>query len=156
MKHRTLYIGIDPGKSGGISAINDRGEIHSADPMPATCHELADLIRDIQNSAESVQAVLERVHSSPQMGVTSAFTFGQGYGRIEATLAALGIPHDLVTPQKWQAELGCMSGGDKNVTKARAMQMFPDCRVTHKIADSLLLAEFCRRERVGKIKLKKD
>ena len=33
--------------------------------------------------ALSAQVYLERVQSSPQMGVTSAFQFGRGYGTIE-------------------------------------------------------------------------
>lgn len=34
----------------------------------------------------------------------------------------------------------------KNLTKARAQQLWPEYpRITHAIADALLIAEFCRR-----------
>lgn len=145
MKHKTLYIGIDPGKQGGISAITATGEPFSADKMPESAADLIATLRHIQECCDVCHARLERVHSSPQMGVVSAFTFGQGYGRIEASLTALQIPHDIVRPQQWQKELGCMSKGDKNVTKTRAQSLFPAWKITHAIADSLLIAEYCRR-----------
>jgi Holliday junction resolvasome RuvABC endonuclease subunit len=145
MKHKNLYIGIDPGKNGGISAITSESIPHSADRMPDTPAGLVDVLRDILTCADAVHCVVERVRSTPQMGVTSAFTFGQGYGRIESAIAALGIPYEEVLPQRWQKEIGCMSKGNKNVTKARAMAMFPAANVTHTIADSLLIAEYCRR-----------
>jgi hypothetical protein len=85
--------------------------------------------------------------ASPQMGVTSAFTFGKGYGGLLMLLTALDIPFDQITPRKWQTAMGCLSGGDKNVTKRRAQQLFPKLTITHAIADALLLAEFCRRVR---------
>jgi hypothetical protein len=49
-----------------------------------------------------------------------------------------------VTPFTWQKRLQCLSGGDKNVTKARAQQLFPGVKISHITADALLLAEFCR------------
>jgi hypothetical protein len=60
---------------------------------------------------------------------------------------AAGIPYDLVLPVKWQTAMSCRTKGDKNVSKARAQQLFPDVKVTHAIADALLIAEFCRRVR---------
>jgi crossover junction endodeoxyribonuclease RuvC len=149
MKHKTLYIGIDPGKNGGISAINDNGEIHISGRMPETPSELVELLRDIQDSADVTHCILELVRSSPQMGVTSSFTFGQGFGRIESGLAALCIPYEEIWSSKWQRAMGCLTKGDKNVTKAKASTMFPGIKVTHAIADSLLLAEYCRRQQVG-------
>ena len=60
-------------------------------------------------------------------------------------LCAATIPYEEVTPQKWQKALGCRTGGDKNVSKARAQALFPLQNITHAIADALLLAEYCRR-----------
>lgn len=45
--------------------------------------------------------------------------------------------------------MGCLTNGDKNITKQRAQQLFPSAKVTHKIADALLLAEYCRRVHRG-------
>jgi hypothetical protein len=38
-----------------------------------------------------------------------------------------------------------MSAGNKNVTKTRAAQLFPGVKMTHAIADALLIAEYGRR-----------
>jgi len=94
-------------------------------------------------------ALLERVHAMPKQGVSSTFKFGRSYGGLRMALAAARIPFDEATPGTWQRALGCLSGGDKNVTKRRAQELFPALRVTHAIADALLLAEFCRRRLLG-------
>jgi len=152
MKHQTLYIGIDPGKAGGITALRYDGTVHFCEKMPPEPVGLCGLLTDCIESSVTVRACLEKVSSSPQMGVRSSFTFGEGFGSIQGALTGLLIPYDLVTPQRWQKALGCMSGGDKNVTKKRAAALFPSQRVTHAVADSLLIAEYYRRElvRVGK------
>lgn len=138
-----LYIGIDPGLSGGIAFIPDNGTPW-AHKMPETDKDLMELFRDSINLSEP-RALIELVHSSPQMGVKSAFTFGEGYGRLQMALTALGIPYERVRPQAWQKALGCMTKGDKNVSKRRAQELFPDIKVTHSTADALLIAEYNRR-----------
>jgi Holliday junction resolvasome RuvABC endonuclease subunit len=143
------YIGIDPGKSGSIAV--RKGDHATAHKMPDTDRDIWALFRSIiaddmmEWRDNGCFAVLEIVHSSPQMGVKSAFTFGQGYGGLRMALIASGIPFEGVTPQKWQKALGCLSGGDKNKTKDRAQTLFPNIKVTHGIADGLLIAEYCAR-----------
>jgi hypothetical protein len=61
-------------------------------------------------------------------------------------LVASGIPFERVTPAKWQRELGCLTKGDKNVTKRKAQELFPDVKVTHANADALLLATWRGRQ----------
>ena len=138
-----LHIGVDPGLSGGIAFIPSTGTPW-AHKMPETDKDLMDLLRDATSIAPA-KALIELVHSSPQMGVKSAFTFGEGYGRLQMALTALGIPYERVRPAMWQKAMGCMTKGDKNVSKRRAQELFPDIKVTHAIADALLIAEFNRR-----------
>jgi hypothetical protein len=145
-----IYIGIDPGKNGGIAWIQDGKPC--AEKMPDT---LTDLWQVIDNIAAEVSmiyrqteivAFLEQVSSSPQQGVKSAFTFGNGFGHLEMSIIAANIPLRRVRPQAWQKELGCLTGGDKNVSKARAQELFPSLKITHANADALLIAEFGRRK----------
>lgn len=141
-----VFVGIDPGKSGGIAWTMDCGVDPVAYKMPETERGILDLLEEIKNRAPfGVHAAIEYVHSSPQMGVKSAFTFGRGQGGLYMALTAVRIPFETVAPRRWQAEIGCLSGGDKRVTKARAQALFPALTITHATADALLIAEYCRR-----------
>lgn len=134
-------LGIDPGANGGIALLDSNQYLPQVLQLKnKTEHEIALWVR----STDACFAVIERVSSSPQMGVTSAFSFGRSYGFLRGLLAGY-IAFDEVLPQRWQKELGCMSKGDKNVTKARAQQLFPSMKVTHAIADALLICEYARR-----------
>jgi Holliday junction resolvasome RuvABC endonuclease subunit len=140
-------IGIDPGTNGGIAWITDGRAC--AEKMPDTLQDLWELIASVRLNSVTprtgIMAYIEQVHSSPQMGVKSAFTFGQGFGHLEMALTAAGIPFERVRPQAWQKALGCMTKGDKNITKRKAQELFPEIKITHAIADSLLIAEYGRR-----------
>jgi hypothetical protein len=138
-----LYIGIDPGLSGGIAFVPETGTPW-AFKMPETDRDLIDLLSDAI-SLHTATALLEFVSSSPQMGVKSAFTFGEGYGRLQAVLTALRVPYERIRPQAWQKAMGCLTKGDKNVSKRRAQELFPTLKVTHATADALLIAEYNRR-----------
>jgi hypothetical protein len=138
-------LGIDPGTNGGIAWIT--GGKSCAEKMPDTLQDLWELLRDIEISSEGeCHAYLEQVHSSPQMGVVSAFTFGNGFGHLEMALTAAGIPFTRVRPQVWQKELGCLTKGDKNISKRKAQELFPSMKVTHATADSLLIATYGTRQ----------
>ena len=147
-------IGIDPGASGGIAWIaNGKACVEK---MPETLQDLWELIDNIRLASQievgrycdntHIRAYLEQVHSSPQMGVKSSFTFGNGFGHLEMALTAAGIPFERVRPQVWQKALGCMTGGDKNVSKRKAQELFPHIKCTHATSDALLIAEFGRRQ----------
>ena len=145
----TTWIGIDPGCNGGIAWITDGKAC--AEKMPDTLQDLWELLDNIasvckyENRCACVKAYIEQVHSSPQMGVKSAFTFGNGFGHLEMALTAAAIPFERVRPQVWQKAIGCLTKGNKNITKAKAQELFPGIKVTHAIADSLLIAEYNRR-----------
>jgi len=142
-------IGIDPGVNGGIAWITDGKPC--VEKMPDTLQDLWELINDIRRCEMATQrfpnehrchAYLEQVHSSPQMGVKSAFTFGNGFGHLEMALTAAGIPFARIRPQVWQKELGCLTKGDKNVSKRKAQELFPSMKVNHATADALLIAKY--------------
>lgn len=141
------FIGIDPGLSGGIARIDQDGKVKWACPTPESYDEILHLLcRD-----GSTFAALERVWSSPGWGHAGAFTFGVSYGALLMALNANRIPHVNVLPRGWQREFSikypkqATSTVKKNITKANAQALFPATRVTHAIADALLLAEYARR-----------
>jgi crossover junction endodeoxyribonuclease RuvC len=141
-----VYLGVDPGLAGGFAAITADAAILDVTKMP---HDPAGLVNYLlwlrRQAGDDIRAVLEFVRSSPQQGVASAFTFGRGYGRLETALHACQITFDEVHPLRWQRLLDCRSGGDKSITKRRALELFPDWTITNFNADALLLAEYRRR-----------
>jgi crossover junction endodeoxyribonuclease RuvC len=156
---QNLFLGADPGLSGGLALLDESGAIVDASKMPETEHDLAEYVREFAPRIR--KAVIEGVHSMPQQGVSSAFKFGRQYGSLRMALIAHGIKLDTVTPQAWQRRMGLVIKGrsglriakklkgtsqtqKKNRNKARAQELFPKQRMTHAIADALLLAEFCR------------
>lgn len=142
-KEEMNILGIDPGKNGGIALIGDFELSPLFYKMPETIKDVWDLISGLPIHF----AYIEKVNASPQMGVVSAFTFGRGYGFLLMGLHAAKIPFEEVRPYKWQKYMGCLSKGDKNITKDKAQQLFPMVKVTHAIADALLIAEYGRRIR---------
>lgn len=145
-----ITLGIDPGKNGGIAWFIDGKPC--VEKMPATIADLWQLIDSIASEVpmiyrqREIKAYLEQVSAMPGQGVTSCFTFGNGFGHLEMALTAANIPFERVSPQKWQKAMSCMTKGNKNVSKARAQELFPSISITHAKADALLIAEFGRRE----------
>ena len=147
------FLGIDPGASGGVALLDDSGAILHAQAMPQTPTDVADAIRAwaIGDAGTETYATLERVQAwagSP-MGKAACFAFGRGYGHLEMALLMLELPHQIIPPQKWQAYLNCLTHGDKAVTKACAQRLWPRHKITHAIADALLIAEYGRRTHQG-------
>lgn len=138
-------IGIDPGLSGAI-AWTENGTA-SFQKMPETPRDIWVLLGRIIREAPQgrVFAYLEQVGPMPKQSPNSMFTFGRGYGGLEMALIGWEIPFERVTPQKWQKAMSCRTGGDKNVSKAKAQELFPSLKITHANADALLIAEYGRR-----------
>lgn len=146
-----MILGIDPGQSGGIAGID--GDDVTAYKMPETEKDIWLLLA----AWHGATAVIENVHSSPQMGVSSSFKFGKNLGGLRMACLAAGIRMVEVAPSKWQREFNLTAKGrklgqgdteKKNRNKARAQELFPQLKITHAIADALLLAEYGRRVNV--------
>lgn len=141
------YIGIDPGVKGAVARIILPGWETDVWPMPETPADLAVLLRGEKEWLEMV--VVERVaafgrkNQSERGGAMQTFGLGRSFGRIEGILATLGVRHVTVLPQAWQKAIGCQTGGDKHVSKARAQEFFPGVHVTLQNADALLIARYC-------------
>ena len=147
-----IYIGIDPGKNGGIAIIDSDGVI----AFPFSEERLLIELDGIAQEYECI-CYLEHVHAMPNQGVSSTFNFGMNFGFIQGVLKAYEIPYELVTPQKWKKEFSCTS--DKNTSIEVCKRLFPGvnlkaterCKKDHDgIAEALLIAEYGRRHYHGK------
>lgn len=134
-------LGIDPGKSGGLALIDGSGDA-IAIKMPETERDIYEAICNY----EPDRVYIEKVGAMAGQGRVSIWTFGQHYGSLRMALIAAGIPFETVAPGVWQRGMRCLSKGNKNVTKARAQELYPQLRITHATADALLIATWGARQ----------
>lgn len=140
-----LIAGIDPGSSGGLAVLNIDGQLLGTYKFKnMTERDIWDALTEYPIAI----AYLEKVHTMPGQGVASSGKFMGNYGLLRGLLIAGDIPFENPTPQRWQKSINCMTGGDKNVTKRKAQELFPGHKITHAIADAILIAEYGRRERL--------
>ena len=150
---KTLFIGIDPGKSGGIACIDTETKIVYT--IPYNDKALIDLCRNegYGGNTEHIMCCLEKVGAMPGQGVVSMFSFGQSVGYIKGVLESFRIPYQEITPQKWKREFGLTS--DKAKSSEVCRKLFPDvsllatprCKKPHDgMAEALLMAEYARRK----------
>jgi hypothetical protein len=150
-----FYLGIDPGENGAAALLDSTGKIRDSVRFGKhTESELAGWFRNVGRSMPV--AALEKVRSSPQMGVTSSFTFGWNFGLVRGFLAACAISFEDVTPQVWQKGLRIPPKNKKTEDQGQfkrrlrefAHQKWPGMEhlITADLADALLIAEWLRRE----------
>lgn len=140
-----LYIGIDPGKTGALAIID--GENVSVYPFDKETY-----ISELKIAAHlPCVCCLEHVGAMPGNGTVAMFNFGYNAGGLDWCLSTLGIPFELVRPQKWKKEFGI---SDKNQSIAVCKRLFPgvDLRPSGRckkdsddMAEALLMAEYARR-----------
>ena len=149
-----IYIGVDPGKKGGMAIIDGNDvEVYAWDDALFIDTTRVCVGRGrVRN--ERVVAAVEKVGAMPGQGVTSMFSFGQSYGFILGVLSAFGIGYQLVPPYVWKREFGLLhteKQGSIDVCK----RLFPGvsllpterCRKERDgMAEALLLAEYARRK----------
>lgn len=142
-------IGIDPGLAGGIAVLRD-GIEPMAFKMPPTERDVYDLLSGLERCGK-VFAYLEKVGPMPKQGLASTWKFAEGYGGLRMALISLGIPFETVAPGVWQKAMHCLSRGNKTVTKKAAQERFGNSlKITHAIADCLLLAAYGFQQRTGR------
>ena len=148
---KTIFIGIDPGKSGGIACIDTESGICYTEPY--SDKGLIDMCSLECRNGKNVVCCLEKVGARPGQGVVSMFNFGQSVGYIKGVLEAYRIPYQEITPQKWKREFGLNS--DKAASAAVCQKLFPDipllatprCKKPHDgMAEALLMTEYARRK----------
>ena len=138
-------IGVDPGVRGGIAVLSHTGAVLLVEPFKPSMTE-RDLTSLLKSAAKlSRVCLMEKVGYIKGDGGKGAFTFGNINGLIRGVLLSEQVRIYSVYPMVWQAKMNCLTGGNKNVSKRRAQELFPDVKVTHSIADALLIAEYGRQ-----------
>lgn len=172
----TVHVGIDPGKSGAV-AIYEQGKWRVFDcPLVETKTVtrkskktgkvtknvkkeaspllMAGIFREIGNGYAldgPIVVHIEKVSAMPGQGVTSMFSFGRNYGQWEGVVAALNYVVNHVTPQRWKKTMLADMPKGKEVSRMRALQLFPYLANDLKFkkhdgrAEALLIGEYGRR-----------
>jgi crossover junction endodeoxyribonuclease RuvC len=148
-------IGIDPGVSGAIVVLYN-GHPAESYRMPVmkigstsrvNASALAAMIRPYSSSLVPTEVYVEQVGAMPGQGVSSMFSFGHSCGVIAGVLGAFEMRVELVTPQVWKKRAGLI-GSDKDASRSRAIQMWPEWRELDKkgagqaLADAALIAYY--------------
>jgi len=149
-----VFIGIDPGKSGGFGVIKIEDGIESsyAYKFPKDINDLPTMLLaniPIDLSMENVHVMIEHVHAFPGQGSVSTFSFGQNLGQWEGVLASNELHPTYVSPRKWMCEfieLGLEKKTRKRKLYGKAKDLFPNIKVTFNISDALLIAQYAYDE----------
>lgn len=158
-----MYIlGIDPGKTGSLSIIDEItldyfSHIHMPTIKVGTKERVngAHINRWLEDFAQQgihiSHCFLEQVNAMPsggaKMGSASAFSFGHSAGVVEGVVTGRQIPLTLVTPVKWKKH-AALIGSEKDAARSRCVQLYPgipDLDLKGKgqaLADSLLIARY--------------
>ena len=157
MKTTRYFIGIDPGKKGGIAVIDRKTSNLILHEIPrigseVDVRELADIIAQYVN--EPHLALLEDVHALPGASAGSSFSFGKTLGAKEAILVTLKASFQKVSPKTWQAVVWkgvprMEKAGGKTDTKAMsflaAQRLFPQQKFLKSkdgLVDAALMAKY--------------
>jgi crossover junction endodeoxyribonuclease RuvC len=128
----SVFIGIDPGKTGGYSVFNDVGDCIASGALPIVGDELdiLSLLAVLKSHAIGrVSVAIEKVGAMPGQGVSSMFKFGKTTGMLIGAIMAMGWSLNSPVPVKWQKETCGQTHGDKDVTASWVMRMFPNVQI---------------------------
>lgn len=132
-RNRAKVLGVDPGLTGALAFLDPDGKLIELEDMPCVgnvvnAHMIARLI---QGYGPISQAVVEQAQTMPKQGISGAFNYGVGYGKILGVLAALDIPITHVSPSQWKKRWNL--GKDKNLSRQRATERWPDWAESFKL-----------------------
>lgn len=156
------FLGIDPGAQGALALLDVEGNVLDLRDLPynkkakfVDLFELKSYLNSLLQNYETIHCFHEDCQYTPAIKGSGAFTFGKNVGASETLLVALGIPYQLVKPQKWKKHFSLI-GKEKSDSIILAKQMFPDfenflLKSKDGRAEALLIAEYCRRTFLGKV-----
>lgn len=157
-----ITVGVDPGVSGAIAFLTDKGqEVFDMPVMasgkkqqinPYELHHL--LVKMLAGRAAQSVVYLEQVSAMPGQGVSSTFGFGVSFGIIQGVVAGLGVPLVMVTPTTWKRRAGLL-GKEKDQARTLAQRLYPTAELGRKKdigrADAILIARFGGMDEQGRL-----
>lgn len=126
-------LGVDPGIRGGLAILvmndDDAPLLVDAIDIPVTgvgAKERVDVltIRAWITAHQPRTAYIERAQAMPKQGASSGFKYGKAVGSLEAVVTLCKVPVTIIEPSVWKRLHG-LRGGDKELSRQRALQLFP-------------------------------
>ncbi len=151
----TIYLGIDPGKTGALAILfPTHAEVLDTPLDEATgeidVDEMARYIGGLDAFNHSIVATIERAQSMPKQGVASSFKYGAGYGMWLGILAANRVSVYSYRPHDWKKKMlpPDVKLRDKRESIKAARGLFPDVDLGKAAdagrAEALLIAYYGR------------
>ena len=146
--HSKVYIGIDPGKSGGLCVIEDN--FIKAYPCPDNPRDMGLLFAMAIsiNKTKKVIAYIEKVWSRPTDGRASIWKFAENYGTWLGIAGAYEIELLTVSPQAWIKYFETPKlekARRKRYLRDKAKSMYPNLKkISLKTADAILIATYAK------------
>ena len=149
---RFKYIGIDPGVSGGIAVIDEKG-IMMAYKCPKSSDEMSLLFQMCMGStpAANIKLLMERVWARPTNAVRAAFSYGVNYGQWLGIVATHEVEMNTAIPVEWIKWVGCPKALKRDVRKRwlkeKAGELYPNVnKLTLATSDAILITHFAKEE----------
>jgi hypothetical protein len=153
-----IFFGVDPGKDGGIVAIDSHlqlvgwGRLNKPvsevglDPLPLRIARVVEgMVRQFGSASLAVvEDQTPFAKGGRKMGATSAFHLGENFGSWVAALKPYTAEVKVEEPKKWKKELGLSS--EKALSVLLAERLFPPIKFPdHNKAEAVLLAFIAAR-----------
>jgi hypothetical protein len=155
------YIGIDPGKSGGIACCYNDDKTFISSKCPEDPADMNAVFEILAFGCDSVLIKLEHVWGFPTDSSKTAFTFGWNFGCWQ-TIAEIfksefkgNCTFELVSPRVWQKHFNTPKS-DKKKRKAWLKKLAAETaaklivrnsrtnNVTFNISDAILISKYCK------------
>jgi len=138
-------MAIDPGLSGGVAFMTDRGVW--AEKLPSSLSLMLALFNRLVVDYGIEHAIVEQVGSSmPGNAARASTTFARHCGHIDMVLEVVQVQVEQVKPQKWMKAMGVPSNlakkDRKNLIKDKMAQAYPHLKVTLNTADALAILTY--------------
>ena len=164
MMRHTIFVGIDPGQTGAISAIEPGGALIAVVDMPVLAGEPDPLevyaTLEALGRPEQLFVALEEPFANPRGSSQSQMTQGIGYGILLGVVGSMSLRHERIRPADWKKELHLpmstkLTHAQKKAnSRQKASQLWPEhadkwAKANQDgRAEALLIAE-CLRRRAG-------
>lgn len=134
-----LVAGIDPGRDGGITILNEKGAIITTKPLRTV------VVKDFMYQHNCKILWIEKAQPMGKESSMAMFNYGREYGFLLGTLSGSGIDVNFVPPSVWTAKLHQKSAvamvHKKSASENAAKQLWPN--------ETFLINERCRKPHDG-------